>query len=164
MICVRHEEIIAAGGGGLLLLLTLIQIAPIKINPWSAVGKVVSRGLDELGQLLTKEALAQIHEIRADQTQIKAEQEQIKLEQENQKATADRREADGWRTEILRFNMELVHGDRHERENFVEILSVIDKYEKYCDSHENYENNRAVHAIANIERCYDERLMKNDFA
>lgn len=27
-----------------------------------------------------------------------------------------------------------------------------------------YENNRAVHAIANVERCYDDRLKNNDFA
>lgn len=28
-----------AGGGAALLLMTLVQIAPIKINPWSAVSK-----------------------------------------------------------------------------------------------------------------------------
>lgn len=155
---------IIAGGGGIILLLSIIQVSPLKINPWTALGKLLSKGLDKLGQMLTREALEQIREIRADQVKIKTEQEQIKAEQENQKATADRREADGWRTEILRFNMELVHCERHERENFVEILSVIDKYETYCNTHENYENNRAVHAIANIERCYDERLKKNDFA
>lgn len=53
---------------------------------------------------------------------------------------------------------------RHTREDYIEILDVIDKYEKYCDSHKDYENNRAVHAIANIERCYDDRLKNNDFA
>ena len=47
---------------------------------------------------------------------------------------------------------------------YIEILDVIDKYEKYCDSHKDYENNRAVHAIANVERCYDDRLKNNDFA
>lgn len=34
----------------------------------------------------------------------------------------------------------------------------------YCETHKEYENNRAVHAIANIERCYDDRLKNNDFA
>ena len=29
--------------------------------------------------------------------------------------------------------------------------------------HEDYRNNRAVHAIANISRVYDERLQKHDF-
>ena len=52
----------------------------------------------------------------------------------------------------------------HTREDYIEILDVIDKYEKYCDSHKDYENNRAVHAIANVERCYDDRLKNNDFA
>lgn len=72
--------------------------------------------------------------------------------------------ANGWRADILRFNMELVEHTRHTREDYIEILDVIDKYEKYCDSHKDYENNRAVHAIANVERCYDDRLKNNDFA
>ena len=31
------KEIVYGSGGGLLILLTLLQIAPIKINPWSAI-------------------------------------------------------------------------------------------------------------------------------
>lgn len=29
-----------AGGGVVLLFMTLVQIAPIKVNPWSAIGKL----------------------------------------------------------------------------------------------------------------------------
>ena len=43
------------------------------------------------------------------------------------------------------------------------MLADIDFYERYCRDHEDYRNNRAVHAIANISRVYDERLQKHDF-
>ena len=39
-------EILLAGGGGVLLLLTLIQITPIKINPWSAIAKAIGRAIN----------------------------------------------------------------------------------------------------------------------
>ena len=39
----------------------------------------------------------------------------------------------------------------------------IDYYERYCDEHKGYKNNRASHAIANISRVYDDRLREHDF-
>ena len=36
---------ILASGGALLLFLTLVQITPIKVNPWSAVGKIIGNGM-----------------------------------------------------------------------------------------------------------------------
>ena len=144
------KEIRMGGGGGLFALLTILQISPIKINPWSALARSIGRALnkDVLERLAT----------------LEGEQKEIKSELVAQKALSDRREANGWRADILRFNMELVEHTRHTREDYIEILDVIDKYETYCDGHKDYENNRAVHAIANIERCYDVRLQNNDFA
>ena len=144
------KEILMGGGGGLFPLLTLLQISPIKINPWSALARAIGRALnkDVLDRLAT----------------LEGEQKEIKSELVAQKALSDKREANGWRADILRFNMELVEHTRHTREDYIEILDVIGKYEAYCDSHKDYENNRAVHAISNIERCYDDRLKNNDFA
>ena len=75
----------------------------------------------------------------------------------------DERNADSIRAYILRFNMELVRGILHTREDFIEVLSKIDEYERYCRSHKDYRNNRAVSAISNIKRVYGERLEKRDF-
>ena len=75
----------------------------------------------------------------------------------------DERNADTLRMRVLHFNNELLRGDRHTREDFIEILAVIDAYEQYCKNHPNYRNNRASHAIANIGRVYDERLKLRDF-
>ena len=45
-------EEIATGGGILLAAMTLIQIAPIKLNPWSALAKAIGRAIN--GEVITK--------------------------------------------------------------------------------------------------------------
>ena len=37
------KEILFGGGSALFVLLTLLQLAPIKINPWSAIAKAFGR-------------------------------------------------------------------------------------------------------------------------
>ena len=78
-------------------------------------------------------------------------------------ANDELQKAEDARAAVLRFNNELLRGIPHTREEFFEVLQKIDIYEEYCDKHNDYENNRAVHAIANINRVYDERLAKHDF-
>lgn len=134
---------------GLGALATVIQIAPIKFDPWTALASA-------LGKALNKDVLASLEEVKQAQ-----KSNERKLDEHIQ--ADDEREADGWRAAILHFNLELIRGIHHTRENFVEIFLVIDRYEKYCRAHEDYSNNRAVHAIANIGRVYDERQQKNDF-
>lgn len=73
------------------------------------------------------------------------------------------RNADEHRARILRFNNELLRDIPHTKEEFIDVLAEIDFYERYCEDHKDYKNNRAVHAIANISRVYDERLQKHDF-
>lgn len=131
------------GGGGLLaVLLTLVQIAPIKVNPWSAIAKAIGRAVnaDVLRELDTVTQKLDTH-IRVD----------------------DERNADSYRTRILQFNNELLREILHTREDFIEILAVIDDYEGYCRSHKEYKNNRATCAIENIKRVYMDRLQKHDF-
>lgn len=129
-------EIVGWSGGGLLLLLTLIQITPIKINPWSKAAKAIGNALnggDVMGKL----------------------EEHIRVDNE--------RNADMHRARILQFNTELLRGSKHTEEDFNEILYNIDCYEKYCTDHPEYQNNRAVHAIKNIERVYDDCMENHDF-
>ena len=51
----------------------------------------------------------------------------------------------------------------HTREEFIEVLTEIDYYERFCATHPDYKNNRAVHAIDNIGRVYNERMKEHDF-
>lgn len=132
------KDICLNGGGLLLILMTLVQIAPIKINPWSAIAR-----------WFNKDLLEEVKETK------KVLEEHIKID--------DERNADGHRQRILAFNNELLRDIPHTQEDFTEILAEIDYYERYCKEHPEYKNNRATHAIANIGRVYDARLQKHDF-
>ncbi len=143
------KEILAGSGGALLVLLTLLQIAPIKINPWSAL-------IQWLGRALNSEVLKELADVRSTQ--------QVTAKKLDDHIAADEiRHANRQRERILQFNNELLRNIPHTREDFIDILTVIDAYNLYCKTHEDYKNNRAVHAIKNIERVYDDRLAKRDF-
>lgn len=143
------QEILFDGGGLLVVLLTLIQIAPIKINPWSTMAKAI-------GRLINAEVLKELDEVKKAQAEMQCHlDEHIRVD--------DERDADQLRESILQFNTELLRDIPHTREDFIEVLTKIDAYEKYCASHPEYPNSRAVHAVANIGRVYDDRLKKHDF-
>ena len=40
------NEIITSGGGVLFILLTIIQLAPIKVNPWSKIARAIGRAMN----------------------------------------------------------------------------------------------------------------------
>lgn len=129
------REVLLDGGGVLLILMTLVQITPVKIDPWSWLAKTIGKALN------------------ADIT--------AKLEAHI--IMDDRRTADMHRTRILHFNNELLRDLPHTKEEFIEVLAEIDAYEAYCREHPDYPNNRAKLAIENIQETYKERLRKHDF-
>lgn len=59
-----------------------------------------------------------------------------------------------WRYRILRFDDEIRHDEKHTKEHFDQILDDITKYERYCDEHPDFPNNKAVFAIKNIKKIY----------
>ena len=47
------DKILTYSGGGLLLLLTFIQLAPVKLDPWSAIARWIGRAIN--GEVLEKQ-------------------------------------------------------------------------------------------------------------
>lgn len=135
-------EIAGTGAGALVLLLTLVQIAPVRLDPWTALARAVGKA------------------INAD---VKKELGEIKAQLSAHVDMDDRRAADGHRARILHFNNELLRDIAHTKEEFVEVLAEIDAYDAYCHAHPDYPNNRAVLAIQNIQSNYMERLRRHDF-
>lgn len=142
-------EILAGSGGALLILLTLVQIAPIKLNPWSRLVKW-------LGKELNTDVAQKVDKLEVSVTELAKKQEEAERRTE-------KRDIDLCRTRILRFADELRRGVEHSEEFFDQALDDITVYENYCKTHAGYENNKAVAAIQKIERTYQERLDKNDF-
>lgn len=143
------KDILLNGSGLLVVLLTVIQITPIKVNPWSALAKC-------LGKAINADVLQKLQEVEDAQKETRKRLD-AHIEVDNE------RNADGHRLRILQFSNELLRDIPHTQEEFIEALAEIDFYEDYCDDHPKYENNRAVHAIAHIKRVYNERLDKHDF-
>lgn len=119
----------------LVIALSLVQIAPIKINPWTWLAKWV-------GKAMNGDLVREVRDLR----------EEFDISLANQA-----------RTRILRFNDELLRKDRHSKEMFDSVLEDVDNYERYCTEHPRYKNSKAVLAIANIKRCYEKCEQDNDF-
>lgn len=136
------KEIGLYGGGGLIVLLTLIQIAPIKINPWSWIARAIGRAING-------EVLEEVASLRTDVQQNKADD--------------DAQWVSLSRSHILRFGDELRRGVAHSKEHFDQILSDISKYEHYCDGHPDYLNGKAKATIELINETYQKCLKENNF-
>lgn len=137
---------LTAGEATLVLvgILSLVQITPIKINPWSALFKWLGRMIN--GELSDKiDALAK----KVD-----------KLE-----AKEDERDAVNKRVRILRFEDELQRGQRHTKDSFDQALSDITDYESYCapGKHPEFRNNQTTATVEHIKKVYAERLERHDF-
>ena len=136
------KELLTGGGTALLILATLIQIAPIKINPWSWLAKNIGKALN--GEVVEKV-------------------DSLEKNIENLRVECEEREATKCRARILRFGDEILHNVRHSKEHFDQILLDITAYEQYCNTHPNFKNNVAIATINRINREYDECANNNGF-
>lgn len=130
------------GGGGLFILMTLIQISPIKIDPWTWIFRAI-------GKLLNGEVLEKVDALSKDVQKNKEDDDE-------QWALLSR-------SHILRFGDEILHGTSHSKEHFDQILLDITKYENYCESHPKFLNNIANATIKQIKDTYQKCLDENNF-
>ncbi len=100
-----------------MVLLTLVEFAPIKINPWSALANAIGRAVNA-------DVLRELKSVKDDLS------DHIRMD--------DERNADEHRARILRFNNELLRDIPHTKEEFIDVLADIDFYERYCDEHKGY--------------------------
>lgn len=106
---------------GIVALMSLIQISPIKINPWTAIGRWIGRAIN--GELIEK---------------VNNLERQLEIV----KAMHDESEAKAARVRILHFGDELYQGKKHSKEHFDNILDDITEYDTYCREHPDFKNER----------------------
>lgn len=128
------KTILEYSGGALAILLTLIQITPIKINPWSAIARAIGRAIN--GDVLES---------------LKAAERRI-----------DENEIDRLRWEILDFANSCRNERKHTQEEFEHILDMHEKYEKIL-MRQHRENGKVTRAYEYIKDIYDKRNENNDF-
>lgn len=132
------ETVIAAT----LALSTLVEVSPIRVNPWSWLARSIGRAInkDLHGTVSDLKDTIDVH---------------VKMD--------DERYVKQCRMRILRFNDEILQGMGHSKEHYDEILDDITEYERYCRTHEDYRNSKATMSIHNIEKAYQECLKEKKF-
>lgn len=136
------KELLTDGGGVILILLTLVQIVPVKVNPWSWFAK-------KIGLAINGEVIKKVDLLNSDVQSLRGEFEE--------------HEATVCRTRILHFGDEILHGVQHSKEHFDQILIDITGYENYCNTHPDFRNSIAVETIKRVKSVYEVCMKNNSF-
>lgn len=124
-------------------LLSAIEIAPIKISPWSWIGGLV-------GKLVGIKNISD----KVDALEKKVDKLDHKVE-ENDIVTS--------RVRILRFASEIQSKIYHNKDSWDQTMMDIGKYEKYVMEHPEFKNGITEPTIEYIREQYKERLEKHDW-
>lgn len=125
----------------IVIILSLIQIAPVKISPWSWIGGWIGKivGIRKLSDKVDN------LENKMDVLDDKVENLEEKVD-ENQAITS--------RVRILRFGDELRRNVDHSKESFDQVLDDITRYTQYCEDHPKFENDKTVLTTQVIKETY----------
>lgn len=120
----------------------IVQISPIKLNPWSWLAKKIGKAIN--GEVLTK-----MDEITDDLKRVHEEM--------------DEKNAKDARTKILRFSDELLHNTMHSKDHFDEILLSITEYTQYCNEHPEFKNHMTDSSTKMILKTYEKCMEEHSF-
>lgn len=128
--------------GAIVALSAIIQISPIKLNPWSWIAKKIGRAVN--GEMIEK-----VSKLERDFSEMRD--------------SLGERDAKNARTRILRFGDELRRGLKHSKDSFDDILVSITEYESYCSKHEEFKNKITERTTKYIVEIYDRCMQENSF-
>lgn len=140
----------------LLCLSLLVEVTPIKFNPWSWLAA-------KLGKAFNGEVMKEIGSIKKEMGSVNQEVKCIKKDVEDIREEAKEREATNRRARILDFGDEILHDIDYSKEHWDSVLMDISAYEHYCDDHPHYMNNVAKATIKHIKHMYDKHLEDDSF-
>lgn len=160
------NTVISDHGGIILLVLTLVEISPIKINPWGALFNYIGKRttaetnmkLDNLAKEFTfrENELKKSHEVLANSFEsLGNEIQTVKREFEN-KTASDKR----W--DILDFANSCRNGRKHGREEWMHVIAQLKEYETYVQEHD-IDNGVIEEETKYLRELYRKRCEENDF-
>ena len=116
----------------------------------------ITKALNWIGERTNKKTIEQVNV-------LDGEVKKIAKKQNEMEAISDERAAVSARIRILRFSDELRRHIDHSQESFEQTIADLDYYEKYCDAHPGFVNNKTVVAKKRIMEAYENCLEKNNF-
>lgn len=137
---------------------TLIQITPIKIDPWSAL-------LKWIGKVITGDACKKMDDMKKEIDKIDDLVTSVEtLSQDVNKINQEvmTNEKDRIRWEILDFANSCRNHRKHTRDEFQHIIALNDKYKDLLEK-TNDKNGVFEIEYNYIQKLYAKRLEKNDF-
>ena len=117
--------------------ITIVEVVPIKLNPWRWIGRAIN------GELLKK-----LEKVEQDVATIKKDQEEDN--------------AENMRSRILSFAASCRRHEHHDAEEWNNIIAAIKKYETYVKERK-IDNGVIEENSAFLRELYHERLVNNDF-
>lgn len=137
---------------------SIIQLTPIKINPWSALIKWI-------GKLITGDACSKIDSIteklnKIDELVQSVDNLKTDIDNINQEVMINEKDRIRW--EILNFANSCHNGRRHTRDEYRHIDKLNHKYIQLLEQ-TNDTNGEFEVEYEYIKELYAERIRKNDF-
>ena len=120
----------------------ILEISPIRLNPWSLIARKIGRAIN--GEVIEKV-------------------EKLEKEIKDMKESQEERDAKAARTRVLRFGDELIHDVKHTKEHFDDILQDMSDYEKYCEEHKDFKNDRMHLTSQHIKETYHRCMEEHSF-
>lgn len=132
----------------LTVLASLIQITPIKVNPWDKI-------FGWIGKKMNKDVSDQVKEVRSEVKQVREDLDTHIQDDKREKLEAQRRD-------ILDFANACMNGRKHTQEQFTFVMKKCDEYEKYIEDN-NLKNGEISSAIEEIRRINTKCRQNNTF-
>lgn len=121
--------------------ITLFEIVPIKINPWSTLFRWI-------GKAINGELKEQLSDLSSDVSELKSDFEMKK--------------AEDMRWEILEFANTCRIGNEHSKDEWRHVMNQVSEYEEYTER-KGITNGVIEEDTRYIRELYHERNLRNDF-
>lgn len=121
--------------------ITLFEIVPIKINPWSTLFRWI-------GKAINGELKEQLSDLSSDVSELKSDFEMKK--------------AEDMRWEILEFANTCRIGNEHSKDEWRHVMNQVSEYEEYTER-KGITNGVIEEDARFLRELYHERNLRNDF-
>lgn len=126
------------------VLSVLVQITPIKINPWSWLARKIGKAIN--------------HETNEKMDKLAAKVEKLQN-------SVDENAAKFAREKILEFGDDLIYqpGRKHSKDRFDDVVQHITEYDTYCTDHPEFKNHMTESTTKLILSTYEKCMAEHSF-